>query len=554
LPTRARINMETTRFGCLSVSGILAALIVTLIVAGITIFKGGVLFNPGALNAQDGSQVLGGVLSHADIPRCAACHAPFWSNQLMDERCRACHVDLLIDPQGFHSVMMAQGELTTCRDCHTDHNGAIAPLTTLALTSFPHDKVGFSLLGHQTKAAETAFACSDCHAGDFNSIDQAICESCHHELDITFLQAHVQTFGQDCLACHDGVDTYGSEFDHNQTSFPLREKHAELDCSACHQSAHSRDDLQAAPLDCIDCHAQDDAHAGEFGESCGGCHTSASWLGAEFDHSQSAFPLTGAHLEVTCQDCHIDNLYAGTPQECFTCHAEQDAHGGEFGGLCGECHSTTTWQGAELDHSLTAFPLTGAHLEVTCQQCHIDNLYAGTPQECFGCHKEDDAHTGEYGESCGECHGTVSWLGAEFDHSQTAFPLTGAHLQATCQGCHVDSLFAGTPQVCAACHTDPDYHLGLFAESCDRCHTTQAWSPAIYDLLHTFPINHGESGMSACQTCHPTSLSVYTCYECHEHSPAEIQSEHREEGISDFQDCMRCHPTGQEEEYEGGDD
>ena len=545
--------METSRFGCLSVSGVLAALIVILVVAVITIFQGGVLFNPGELNAEEGLQELGGVRNHADIPRCAACHAPFWSAQPMDERCLACHVDLFVDSQGFHNVMMAQGELTTCRDCHTDHNGPTASLTTLDLTSFPHDRVGFSLLGHQNRATGSAFACSDCHAGDYTSFELDICGSCHSQLDEPFLQAHVQVFGQDCLACHDGVDTYGSDFDHTQTLFPLQERHAELECAECHPAARSRADLQATPQECIACHAEDDAHAGEFGERCGGCHSMSSWQDVEFDHSQAAFPLTGAHLEVNCQDCHMDELFAGTPQECFACHTEDDPHEGEFGERCGECHNTASWEGAEFDHSLSAFPLTGAHLEVDCQRCHIDNLFIGTPQDCFACHAQDDAHEGEFGERCGECHNTASWDGAEFDHSLSAFPLTGAHLQVTCQQCHVDNQFAGTPQICSTCHADPDYHIGLFAESCDRCHTTQAWSPATYDLLHTFPINHGESGMSSCQTCHPAWLNVYTCYECHEHSPAEIESEHREEGISDFQDCVRCHPTGREEEYEGGE-
>ena len=546
--------METSRFGCLSISGVLAALLVIVVVAGVTIFQGGVLFNPGALNAQSGSQALDGVRTHAEIPRCAACHASFWSNQLMDERCLACHQDLLAAPQGFHSVMVAQGAMTTCRDCHTDHNGPTAAMTTLKLASFPHDRVGFSLLGHQTSALGTDFTCSDCHGGDFTSIDQAVCDACHRELDAAFAQNHLQAFGQDCLACHDGVDTYGPEFDHNQTGFPLQEKHADLDCAACHPAARSSADLQAAPLDCVGCHVQDDAHAGEFGEGCGECHNTASWESAEFDHSQAAFPLTGTHLEVACQQCHADNVFEGTPLECIGCHAQDDAHAGKFGEGCGECHSTVSWQGAEIDHSQTAFPLTGVHLEVTCQQCHVEDRFTGTPQECFACHAEDDTHAGEFGERCGECHSTSSWQGAEFDHSQAAFPLTGAHLEVACQQCHLDDVFAGTPQICAACHWDPDYHLGLFVDSCDSCHTTQAWSPAVFDQPHTFPINHGESGMSACQTCHPASLSSYTCYECHEHSPAKIENEHREEGIGDFQDCMRCHPTGHEEEFEGGDD
>jgi hypothetical protein len=480
--------VESSRIGCLPVSGILAALLVILVVVLVSIFQGGVLFNPGELSAQSGTKALGGVFSHADIPRCASCHAPFWSDQHMDERCLDCHTDLLTDPHGFHRVMIAQGAASTCRDCHTDHNGPSAPLTVLDLTTFPHDNIGFSLLAHQTTVAGTGFICSDCHKEGFTSFDQVVCDRCHLEIDAIFVEDHIQTFGQDCLACHDGADTYGSEFDHDWTAFPLQGKHAELECSACHPGARSRDDLQAASLDCFACHAQDDAHSGSFGESCGGCHDTTSWEGAEFDHSQAAFPLTGAHLVVPCEECHIEDVFVGTPGECVACHTQ------------------------------------------------------------------DDAHSGAFGESCGECHNTANWGEALFDHSQATFPLTGAHLGLPCQSCHLEDVFVGTAGECSACHVDPSYHLGLFSGTCDHCHSTLAWRPASFDQSHTFPINHGESGMSPCQSCHPDSLSTYTCFVCHEHSPVGIENEHREEGISDFQDCVRCHPTGREDEYEGEDD
>ena len=480
--------METPRIGCLSVSGILAALMVILVVVLVSIFQGGVLFNPGALNAQSGTKVMGGVFSHADIPRCAICHVPFWSDQHMDERCLDCHTDLLSDPQGFHRIMIAQGAGSTCRDCHTDHNGPLASMTLLDLTSFPHDKVGFSLLGHQTTTSGTTFICADCHMGVFTSFDQAACDICHRGIEANFLIDHLQAFGEDCLACHNGVDTYGSDFDHDQTAFPLQGKHAELECSTCHPDARSRADLQAVSLDCFDCHAQDDAHSGRFGERCG------------------------------------------------------------------ECHDTTTWESAVFDHSQAAFPLTGVHIEVPCEECHLEDVFDGTPGECVDCHRQDDTHAGTFGESCGECHNTANWGDAVFDHSKAAFPLSGAHLEVPCEGCHLGDVFVGTPEECSACHTDPVYHLGLFIGTCDRCHATQAWSPASFDQPHIFPIIHGESGISPCQTCHPDSLSIYTCYGCHEHSPAGIENEHLEEGISDFQDCVRCHPTGREEEYEGEDD
>jgi hypothetical protein len=61
--------------------------------------------------------------------------------------------------------------------------------------------------------------------------------------------------------------------------------------------------------------------------------------------------------------------------------------------------------------------------------------------------------------------------------------------------------------------------------------------------------------MSSCKTCHTESLLSYTCYGCHEHTPGDIEEEHRKEGISNFQDCTRCHPTGLKEEGgEGGED
>ena len=106
-----------------------------------------------------------------------------------------------------------------------------------------------------------------------------------------------------------------------------------------------------------------------------------------------------------------------------------------------------------------------------------------------------------------------------------------------------------------ACHADPEFHAGLFPLTCADCHTTDGWAPARFDQAHTFPVAHGESGPSTCRTCHPERLSGYTCYECHEHEPAEIAEEHLDEGISDFEDCVRCHPTGEEDEAEdrGGD-
>lgn len=72
------------------------------------------------------------------------------------------------------------------------------------------------------------------------------------------------------------------------------------------------------------------------------------------------------------------------------------------------------------------------------------------------------------------------------------------------------------------------------------------WRPASF--RHTFPIRHGSRTASACGVCHadsPRSFQTYTCYGCHEHNPARIRAEHAEEGIGDWQNCVRCHSRGE---------
>jgi hypothetical protein len=45
----------------------------------------------------------------------------------------------------------------------------------------------------------------------------------------------------------------------------------------------------------------------------------------------------------------------------------------------------------------------------------------------------------------------------------------------------------------------------------------------------------------------------YTCYGCHEHTPAKIKREHLEEGIRNFDNCVECHRSGDKDEAKGGE-
>ncbi|HUF00685.1 MAG TPA: cytochrome c3 family protein, partial [Anaerolineales bacterium] len=346
------------RLGCLSGTGLIAALITALFIAGYVYARGGLLFNPAPLNAQSG-RALGGVTSHAEIGgNCESCHTAPWESEIMADRCVVCHTDIATELQSvesLHGAIMFDNPDLACRNCHPEHRGQAAPLTLIEIESFPHEAVGFSLNGHQRFSTGESFTCADCHHDDITTFTTDTCYVCHHQMDAAFARDHLSTFGNSCLACHDGVDRYGDNFDHNQFVFQLRGNHIEISCSGCHQNARTIADLQSTPQDCFSCHSQDEPHEGRFGTDCASCHTTDGWLPATFDHNLSGFPLTGRHAELTCEQCHTLGQFAGLSTSCTSCHAEPEFHAGLFGSNCAVCHSTTAWTPAKFNGQ-HAFP------------------------------------------------------------------------------------------------------------------------------------------------------------------------------------------------------
>jgi len=135
-------------------------------------------------------------------------------------------------------------------------------------------------------------------------------------------------------------------FDHDLTRFPLLGLHAEEECEACHETHVFRD----APAPCIDCHLEADTHEGRFNEDCASCHNPVDWNEWLFDHdTQTTLALSGAHLEVLCDDCHRRPLTAMSKLNgrCGDCHRSDDVHDGEFGYDCGRCHSADSFSDVE---------------------------------------------------------------------------------------------------------------------------------------------------------------------------------------------------------------
>ncbi len=347
-------------------------------------------------------------------------------------------------------------------------------------------------------------------------------------------------------------------------------------CSLCHQPFNAPQGRL-----CLDCHSgiqqKIDQQVGLHGRlqdplACAGCHSEHH--GPEydlvqsalltFDHQRSGFILDGAHSQAACESCHLQERYDQADPACISCHAEPQVHLGLMYENCQECHNTTDWaqasyNGSPFDHEGTAFSLAHHLVDaqqqpVYCTACHLASIEAPTSAQCSQCHARGNAafmqaHLDLYGDACLECHDGVDRM-HDFDH-QRVFALDGRHADLACQSCHTPGDFTAVEPQCASCHEEPELHRGDFGLNCNYCHNSVAWQPALFKE-HRFPLDHGSSQESSCQTCHSESYAQYTCYGCHEHTPEETVREHQEEGIAPekLADCATCHPSGREADEE----
>ncbi len=480
------------------------------------------MFSPGELNAQTGAP-LGNVHSHAELGgNCDACHTAPWDTATMADRCTTCHIDVAVQMRqvaSLHGILVRDDPAAHCQDCHPDHRGPTASLVDMNGVVFPHEALGFSLNGHQRNANGEAFTCRDCHTVGVTKFDPATCSTCHSQIDAAFMQSHMLAYGLGCLGCHDGVDRFAKGFDHGKFVFKLTGKHVNVDCASCHTTARTLNDFGTAPTNCFACHQKDDPHAGRFGQDCGTCHTPDGWKLANFNHDLAAFKLTGKHINVPCEQCHVNNVFQGTPKDCYSCHAKDDHHQGAFGTDCASCHTTDGWNNVTVDHSKFAFQLIGKHASVPCEQCHTNSSFKSTPTDCYSCHQKDDAHSGQLGINCSTCHTPVDWKQVTFDHNSAAFKLTGAHVNVSCTQCHVNNVFKGTPTDCYSCHAKDDRHNGQFGADCSACHNTTAWNQVTFDHSKSnFPLTGAHASLQ-CTQCHQggqfTALST-ACVSCHQ--------------------------------------
>lgn len=389
--------------------------------------------------------------------------------------------------------------------------------------------------------------------------------------------------GIECSACHTTAGWRSVrerlDFDHDrQTRFALTGRHADASCSGCHLKLRF-DQPRLAARECASCHL--DVHQGRLSADCASCHNTQSFREAASieQHARTRFPLTGAHIQISCESCHKDDrggAWTALDTDCWSCHRGNyaaaktvDHEGAGMAHDCTTCHGTAAWQTATFDHATVArgFTLDGRHATMQCAACHggPGGSLKWTPSgvtDCVACHRGDydreHAGTG-YPANCERCHNTNGWSGADFNHAGGAngFDLQGRHANLLCPACHTPPDFAlkwakpaGTND-CVTCHR-PEYdreHAGTgYPTMCLACHDVNDWARAVFDHVlggEGFPLL-GAHASAPCTSCHgpnnalkfPQPANADDCIACHR---ADYDAEHTGSGFPTT--CLDCHNT-----------
>ena len=451
-----------------------------------------------------------------------------------------------------------------CADCHSDpHRGELGAScdgchTPVAWRTerIDHARTGFPLRGRHQQVP-----CAECHRQPATQVKppHAECRDCHTD-------PHRGSFSQDCAGCHTEQGFAGASFDHaRQTEFPLLERHAEIQCIACHRQAVPAAgpgagkvvDFRGLDTRCVACHT--DPHQGRLGTDCSSCHGNRSFRLTDFRHPRLPEFFAGEHAKVRCEGCHKDGVrsdvaaagdevasmvssrrYRGLPTDCASCH--RDVHLGQLGPDCASCHAVDAAKFAApgFDHARTRFALDGRHAALPCAKCHAEESgefpagsgtavrFAGLGTECASCHR--DPHLGQLGSACQSCHGTATFKLTEHTHREPTEFFLGEHARLKCADCHRSEegefpaghgtavRFAGLDRQCATCHADP--HRGALGGECASCHDVGGPFRSASRAFHKsglFPLE-GRHLAVPCAECHLDGQIEGTptrCYDCH---------------------------------------
>jgi len=159
---------------------------------------------------------------------------------------------------------------------------------------------------------------------------------------------------------------------------------------------------------------------------------------------------------------------------------------------------TTENRNAPFDHNRTGFILRDIHTTLRCEQCHVGEIFKGTPKECSGCHSVG-SRVGATPKpvnhvvtnlACATCHVTpTSFTVSSFNHVGVINRCASCHnCQSRGVACKPATHFP-TILPCETCHTNTTIfavarmdHTGI-TSNCTTCHLGQY--PNIVSKLST---------------------------------------------------------------------
>jgi hypothetical protein len=268
---------------------------------------------------------------------------------------------------------------------------------------------------------------------------------------------------------------------------------------------------------------------------------------SSFDHLTTGFELLGQHRDLTCESCHVNAVFKGTPKYCSACHgvgttvratAKPTSHMMSTD-QCESCHTEVAWKpSVNFDHKQALG---------SCSSCHNGVQAQGKPPNHIVTDLECDA-----------CHTTISWAGATFTHVGVTGNCASCHNGVSAQGMPANHMPIGSPPApCEACHSSTNFtnwlgatinHPAVSAMSCASCHETAAFlgmhpstNTAAGDSRPnaTLDPNHAKGllATSDCGVCHDTSTFAGAAVKPPNHIPTSAP-------------CVQCHTTpGQNATY-----
>jgi hypothetical protein len=410
----------------------------------------------------------------------------------------------------------------------------LAPATRTAAAAGPPITVPFDHLttGFELDGVHRDLPCESCHLNAVFRGTPRNCGTCHIKGSLFNATPKTQTHilsTNNCAACHNTISFRPQvHFDHAE---------AMGSCVSCHNGTIAQGEGPTHPA---------------TSQNCAACHTVISWNPpSTVDHTQIPLAVAGF-----CIICHNGSAAAGKNAGHIATSLE-----------CGDCHLTTTWLGANFDHTgitsgcvschngTKAVGKQGNHMPTTnlCENCHTTGIGTKTPNWVPS--KFD--HTQMTATTCLTCHsGSVKIsTGVVSGQPSNHVPVPPASPSIDCSLCHGNNPSAETWDVLAA--SIATLHSGLNTANCLMCHAGQTFAgvPAPYIPMSISGVSPTKKTPLApphipilagtdCSACHGSA------YQAGGFGPATAMSVKTHTYVSAT--CDTCHDTGKSFYVGGG--